>query len=325
MAKLPKNFQSKILEWKYNKFWTQFKLSEQPKIDNVNILFIPSGFVPFSFIKNYKLITVIHDLCFLKYPELYSKKELILQKLSLKLSILLSKKIITVSNYTKYQILNYVNCTFDKIQPVYLGYNNNYKKINDKKTLNKVKRRYNLPENFILFIGRKEKKKNLINQIKAFKKFNEKYPNFYFVIVGKEGYGYEKIHKEIAGNDKILELGWVKQNDLPCILNLAKTLMFSSYYEGFGIPALEAFACGCPLITSSTTSMPEIADNSALFNDPNDVSGIYKNLVTLVKNKNHIRDELIKRGFGRAKQFSWDKCAKETIAVFESVLNKKPH
>ncbi len=320
---LPNNFTSKVLPWKFKKGWTQIRLLWRSIIDRTKILFIPAGMIPVLPFRSGKMITTIHDVCFFDYPEYYSKKELFIQKLAFKLGMSLSNKIITVSEFSKQKILEHYKCNPNKISVTYLGYDDKlYKKIEDTTAFDRIRKKYDLPENFVLYIGRIEEKKNILNQIRAFKNFAKKYPDYKFVLIGKKGYGYDNIKTNIFNEDledSIIELGYVNNEDTAVILNMAKIFMFVSNYEGFGLPLLEAMACGVPVITSNVTSLPEIAGNAALYSEPNNTMKITENLCNIIENKEGIRDELIKNGFENIKKFSWQECAEQTINVF----NKK--
>lgn len=322
LSVLPDNFSSKILKWNLKKGWTQLKLWFNSLRNKDDILFIPAGMIPIIPFRLSRLITTIHDVCFLDYPEYYSKKELFIQKLAFKLGMLFSNKIITVSEFTKQKILENFNCKESKIIVTHLGYNDLvYKKINNDIVFERLRKKYNLPENFVLYIGRIEEKKNILNQIKAFNNFSKKYPDYKFVLIGKQGFGYNKIKTEIFKNnleDDIIELGYIETDEVVAIINMAKVFMFVSNYEGFGLPILEAMACGVPVITSNTTSLPEIAGNAALYAEPNNTIKITENLFNIIENKDGIRYELIENGYKNIKKFTWNECANKTLLAFKN-------
>lgn len=321
LSSLPDNFYEIILFWKYKKFWTQIKLWWHVNCEKNKILFVPSGMIPIIPFRFFKLVTTIHDVCFFEHPEYYSKKDLLLQKIAFRLGVLFSNKIITVSEFSKQQIIKHSNCNPNKIYVTHLGYDNNvYKRINDQNLFERIKRKYNLPEKFILYIGRIEDKKNILNQIRAFERFNQKCPGYKFVLIGKPGYGYDSIKESIfkeSLNKNIIELGYVNKDDIVPIMNMASVFLFVSNYEGFGIPIIEAMACGVPVITSNVASMPEIAGDSALYSEPNNTMKISEDIYNIIQNKDNIREELILKGLKRIEMFNWEKCAQETLNVFE--------
>ena len=245
----------KYLKWPFKKLWTQIRLSISASFNRVNILFIPAGIIPIMPIRRYKIVTTIHDVAFLEYPEYFSKKEIFLQKLGLKLAVLMSKKIITISNFSKEQIIKYTKCNPNKIHIAHLGYDKEkFKPITDNDLKQRIKTKYQLPDKFLLYVGRIEEKKNILNQIEAFQMFRKEYPEYYFVLIGKHGYGYENIKKVLEEkklNENVIELGWVDDFDRVVILNMCGLFMYVTNYEGFGLPMLEAQACGIPLVTAS--------------------------------------------------------------------------
>jgi len=323
---LPDNFYTRVLSWNRKKFWTQIKLWWQVNCDHNRVLFIPSGMIPIIPFRTFKLVTTIHDVCFFDHPEYYSKKDLFLQKIAFKFGVLLSDRIITVSEFSKQQIIKYSNCNPDKIFVTHLGYDKNiYKKIDNQELFDRIKKKYDLPEKFILYIGRVEDKKNILNQIKAFSKFNQKYTDYKFVIIGKPGYGYSSIKTKVFEESlqkNLIELGYVNQDEIAPIINMASVFMFVSNYEGFGIPIIEAMRCGTPIVTSNMTSLPEVAGDAALYSEPNNIMKINEDLCNIIENKDGIRDELIQKGLERSELFSWEKCAKETLDVLMQLRKK---
>jgi len=326
LSNLPDNFYTRVLSWNRKKFWTQIKLWWQVNYDHNRVLFIPSGMIPVIPFRNFKLVTTIHDVCFFDHPEYYSKKDLFLQKIAFKFGVLLSDRIITVSEFSKQQIIKYSNCNPDKIFVTHLGYDKNiYKKIDNQELFDRIKKKYDLPEKFILYIGRVEDKKNILNQIKAFSKFNQKYTDYKFVIIGKPGYGYSSIKTKVFEESlqkNLIELGYVNQDEIAPIINMASVFMFVSNYEGFGIPIIEAMRCGTPIVTSNMTSLPEVAGDAALYSEPNNIMKINEDLCNIIENKDGIRDELIQKGLERSELFSWEKCAKETLDVLMQLRKK---
>ncbi len=326
LSNLPDNFYTRVLAWNRKKFWTQLKLWWHVNYDKNRVLFVPSGMIPVIPFRTFKLVTTIHDVCFLDHPEYYSKKDLIMQKIAFRLGVFFANKIITVSEFSKQQIIKYSNCRPGKIFVTHLGYDKNiYKKINNNDFFDRIKKKYSLPDKFILFIGRIEEKKNILNQVKAFVKFNQKYLDYKFVLIGKPGYGYDSIKTEIFEQNlqkNLIELGYVNKDEIAPIINMASVFLFVSNYEGFGIPIVEAMKCGTPVITSNMTSMPEVAGDAALYSEPNNILKISENLCNVIENKDGIRDELILKGFERASLFDWEKCARETLFVLKQLRKK---
>jgi glycosyltransferase involved in cell wall biosynthesis len=182
----------------------------------------------------------------------------------------------------------------------------------------------------VLFIGRLEKRKNLVNLIKAFEVLNSKFPEqknsqpkagppraekFKLTLVGKEGFGFEEIKKVVQKsphkNDIILK-GYISEQEKEKLYQDANIFILPSFYEGFGLPILEAMSYGLPVICSNTSSLPEIAGDAALLIDPNNPKEIAE-AINKVFSDNNFKKEMIKKGFENVKRFSWEKCVKETL------------
>jgi glycosyltransferase involved in cell wall biosynthesis len=175
-----------------------------------------------------------------------------------------------------------------------------------------------LPDQFILYEGNIEPRKNLIRLFRAFAQLDVPHK---LVIVGAKGWKYQPIFDEVRrlgiGKD-ILFTGFVDDVDLPSVYAMADAFVFPSLYEGFGLPPLEAMAAGCPVVCSGTTSLPEVVGNAAILINPYDVQEIATAMKEVLSNA-RLRDDMICAGKKRAKQFSWDKAAKQTLEVYEEV------
>jgi glycosyltransferase involved in cell wall biosynthesis len=307
---LPKNFFVKKIA--YNKCWTQVGLSLEIRKNPVDVFFTPSHSIPFIHPKN--SIVTIHGLEFKYFPKCYSAKERLFLELNTLLSIKWSKKIIVPSENTKKDLMKFYRVNPEKIKVVYHGvrsikYQVSSIKHSNKKTFN------------ILFIGRLEKRKNLVNLIRAFDISKKSYKlqaiSYKLVLAGKEGFGFEDIKKAILEspykNDIILT-GYVSKLEKEKLYNSADIFVAPSLYEGFGLPILEAMSYGVPVICSNNSSLPEIAGNAGLLVDPNNIEKIAKTIKRVLDNAD-FREEMIKRGFKNAKKFSWEKCARETMDV----------
>lgn len=193
------------------------------------------------------------------------------------------------------------------------------------KILLEVKDKYNLPFKFILFLGTIEPRKNIVGLIRAYdelQKFaeetdNEDLKKYKLVIAGTKGWLNEAIFNEVRkseNKDKIMISGFIDDKDKTAIYNLASVFAYPSFYEGFGFPPLEAMSCGVPVITSNSSSLPEICNSSALMIDPDKPEEIFESLKILLLNR-EFRENMIKKGIENAKKFSWKKSAKETLEI----------
>ncbi len=221
----------------------------------------------------------------------------------------------SVSNNTKKDILDIVNIPENKINVIYEAANEKYKKITNKKLLTKIKQKYSLKAPFIFYAGSISLRKNIKKLLLAFQEVPANL-NLDLVITGNKLWNNKEEMQLIQKNQRIKLLGFIPDEDLPVLYNLAHIYIYPSLYEGFGLPLLEAQACGCPVIASNASSLPEIANNSALLINPDDENSIKDAIAKLAKNK-ELRESLIKKGFANAKAFSWDKTARQTLEVLK--------
>lgn len=231
--------------------------------------------------------------------------------------------VITVSEYEKKRINEHFFLKDNTIKVVYNAKDSAFKKINDNNLLEKVKEKYNLPEDFILFLGNTAPKKNSRRLINAYGKYarkcNDPLP---LVIIDLSKYYIANVLKELEMKELeklIITRDYISHHDLPAVYNLATIFIYPSLRESFGLPIIEAMACGTPVITSNTSSMPEVADNAALLVDPFNVEDIAEKIQALATD-NNLSSNLVEKGFERAERFSWHKTAKEVLEIYNNVL-----
>lgn len=273
-----------------------------------------------------KILVTIHDVTPLFFPKAYppgvrGSFKHFLQKQTLKKV----DGVITDSEASKKDIVKYLKYSSEKVFPVYLAQSDKFKVITDKDKKRKVKEKYNLPEKFAVFVGNVNFNKNLLNQTQACIE-----AGLDFCLIGSSFEKKENLdHPELESYKHFLEkyeknplvhiLGFVEDDDLVAILNLAAVSMFASTYEGFGLPILEAQACGIPVITSNVSSTPEVAGDGAILVDPENVKEI-KVAIDSILNNDKLRKEMIDKGFKNLKRFSWEKTAKETASIYEKFV-----
>lgn len=270
-------------------------------------------------------IVTIHDVIPLEYPDHYppgikGSINKFLQKKSLKKI----SAIITDSQYSKKNIIKYLEISENKIFPILLAPVGHFHKIENEEELKKIRDKYNLPDKFALFTGNVNWNKNLINLSEAALK-----AGIDLVLIGKsfeersnlehpEMKSFKLFLKNFSSNSRIHILGFVNDEDLVAITNLADIQLLPSFAEGFGLPILEAQICGTPVITSNISSMPEVAGRGALMVNPNSVEDISRAINRVMNNK-ELREALIKEGFINIKRFSWKRVAQETAEVYAKV------
>ncbi len=286
----------------------QIELSR--KIPPCDLFISPHYNIPLLQIKAKKRLVIIHDVYHLAFYNTLSIKQKFYAKLLINSAVKISSRIVTVSNFSKSEIIKYTHAKESKISVIYFGIDTaQFIKGNNRDELKQAVSRYNLPENFFLFVGNIKPHKNLYNLLLAFKLFLEQNRNYKLVIVGKkEGLITQdnNIFKLINSNknlrDNVLFTGYVDYKDLNYLYRAANALVFPSYYEGFGIPPLEAMLAGCPVIASNAASVPEVCGDAALYFDPVDYKSLYEKMLKIISD-NKERERLIATGLENCKRF----------------------
>lgn len=296
------------------------------KIPACDLFFSPHFNVPLMPIRAKKRLMTIHDVYHLAFFSSLKFFEKIYAKLFICKAALHADKILTVSEFSKSEILKYTKIKKDKIDVIYNAIDvsifKNAKNIDDSQ---KVKKRLSLPGKYFLFVGNFKPHKNLVNLIKAFVEIENFFSDVYLVIVGKNKnlknfVDIEKILKtNEALREKIKILYDVDNEDLSLIYENAISLVFPSMYEGFGYPPLEAMSMKCPVITSNRASIPEICKDGAIYIEPNDYKSIYIAMKKIIEDKD-LRKSLIEKGKNRVNSFTVDDFVRNHINLMETLL-----
>ena len=286
-----------------------------------DIYYSPSIILPF--INFTPSILVVYDLVFKILPEYYRGKiNLLYLDLFFGRSLRHARKTITISNSSKNDIVRIYGISEKKIRVIHLAAGPEFRKINDPDMLSQVKGRYRLPEEYILFVGTAEPRKNLKRLIEAYLALTDDIHNrIKLVICGQKGWGYKELIKWLEqqrSRENIIFIDYASAEDLPAIYNMAKLFVYPSLYEGFGLPILEAMACGVPTITSNRSSMPEVAGDGAILIDPDDTEELSRQIRNVFSNEG-LALELQQKGFDQAAKFSWEKTARDTLAAIKEV------
>lgn len=323
----------KIIEIKVGSFpiWEQIALPFFATKYKCNLLHCTSNTAPL-FIK-IPMIVTIHDMIYLEksylniidnYGIKYQRFGNIYRRFIVPRIAKSAKKIITVSDSEK-QVINdffHFSPEKEKVISIYNGVGLHFKKINDSNELMCIKEKYKLPDEYMLFLGNTDPKKNTTNVLKAFFEFIKIHRgNIKLVIVDYQPEQLKKQIDEIGHRelcDNIHLTGYVVNDDLPAIYNLSKLFLYPSLRESFGIPILEAMKCGVPVITSNTSSMPEVSGGNAILIDPYKHEEMTDAMLQLVDNHS-LTDDLIRRGYQQAEKFSWKKMAKDVLEIYDQV------
>ena len=261
-------------------------------------------------------IAYIHDVLFLDYPQYYTKPELFYFR-NMKRLAAKANMIITISDTEKQRLINNNVVVENEIAVVYHGINKNFKPLNayTDDMIDQIKEKYHLPDRYLLFVGRVNTRKNLINLVKAMPLLNDS--TIKLVIVGEHSNSNEQLENYIAAEgiaDRIIFTGHVPEDDLYLIYAKATVFCFPSYAEGFGLPPLEAMQCGVPVVVSNRTAMPEICGDAGVYIDPDDVADISLKINSLLNNK-FFYDEKVINGLNHTRGFVWEKAANEILTL----------
>lgn len=276
--------------------------------------------------KPYPTVVTVHDVIPLLFPQHFPKGVRGWTKFRVqKFSLSSAKAVITDSQNSKNDIVRTLSFPADRVFVVPLAPGPKFKKLKKGKWEGSIKKKYKLPEKFALYVGDVNWNKNVVGLVKAAKKV--KIP---VVIVGKQAAekDFDRTHPENRPQVELQELvdedvaltGFVPEGDLVKIYNLASVYVQPSYYEGFGLPALEAMASGVPVVASKRTSLPEVLGKAALFVEPNDYNKIAVGIRKVLNLSAEERERLIKKGQKQAAEYSWKKVADETVAVYHQAL-----
>jgi len=277
--------------------------------------------LPNQNIKTKKLITTVHDFSFVLHKEYHPKERIEYIDKYFTKNIIKSDMIITGSHFTKNEILQRLDFKEEQIEVIYHGIDHNLFQVYSNEDL---KVDFELPKKFILSVGSIEPRKNLIGLLEAYSKLSLEIKKEYkLVIAGFKGWENKEIMALIEKNqENIHYLGFISDKELSIVYNLASLFVFPSFYEGFGLPVLEAMACGTPVVCSDSSSIPEVGGDAVVYCDPNNTDDI-SNKIVQVLNDTELQKSMKVSGIKRAKEFTWEKSASQHIKVFQKVLSEE--
>ncbi len=307
---LPRNWTVRAL-WA-PRFWTQLALSLEMLWRAPDVLFVPAHTVPIIHPK--KTVVTIHGLEYEFCPGAYSLWERIYMHYSIKFSCRVASTVICVSENTKRDVMALYRVAEEKIAVISEGYEQTRSMNQEAGNKSEKKKPY------LLFIGRLEERKNIVRIVEAFELLKEKYQIPHkLVLVGKAGFRYERIRDYIqhsAFNIHIRELGYVTEEEKWELLRNADVFLFPTLYEGFGIPVLEAQSVRVPVVTSNTSSLPEVAGEGAVLVDPTSVESIAEGVQRLLSDQG-LRSGIIEKATHNMSRYSWARCAKEIVTILD--------
>lgn len=273
------------------------------------------------------VVCTIHDICFEHYKDIFTRSEYIRQKLLIPYAAKKSKAVFTVSEFSKQDIAEKYNINPERITVTYNAADEKFRKLNATE-LDEIhlKERFGIGDNpFILTVGNLQPRKNLPRLIEAFKKlqrdqFGKQQCGYKLVIVGKKAWMYDSILK-LSEDDNIILTDYVSESDLIRLYNAAELFVYPSFFEGFGLPPLEAMACGTPVAVSNESALPEVVGDAGVYFDPFDTENIANTISRTILDRK-LREKLIDKGFQRVKRFSWKESAKVICDQYTEIIEK---
>ncbi len=314
-----RNPQSAIIPIPFPRAWTHARLSYEMLMCPPDVLWVPAHVLPL--VHPHRAIVTVHDLGQFYFPEAYPLATRLYHFWSTRWNARAASHILADSQATKDDLIRFCRVAPEKISVVYPAYDAaTYQPVRDAARIQAVREKYRVGKDYIIAIGTIHPRKNYARLIKAISDFGLRIADL--VIVGQRGWLYESIFRrvrELGLESHVLFLDYVAQADMPALLSGARAFVFPSLHEGFGLPILEAQACGVPVICSNTSSLPEAAGQGALLVDPRDVEGI-ASAIARVLGDDALRAELIARGFENVKRFAWEGSARRVREVLARVL-----
>lgn len=318
-----------------NRWWENVLLPSYLRTHAIDLFFSPAyalpmlpriqPFIPFVAPLKSKLIVTIHDVIGFVMPETFTWKMRLWLRVFVNNAARVAHHIITISQTTKNDFVHYTECPPEKVSVIHNSIDERFHPIDDVRERQRVQKKYNLPDTFILYVGNIEPRKNLPLLGHAHSLLPEQLQQQYpLVIAGGLGWKTEPILKslmEYHQTGKIILPGYIEDEDLPTLYNLASLFAYPSLYEGFGYPVLEAMACGVPVITSNRASLPEVAGDAAILVDPQDVHTMAREMERVLRD-GKLRKELQQKGLERAAHFSLERNARETLELFRKVMEE---
>lgn len=298
----------------------QYEKKNKIKIGHLDIFFSPNiGFSSLS--KKCKKILTVHDLSFELFPDCFSLKMRLWHKLLRpKKQCELANMILVPSENSKRDITDIYNISPEKIHVLPLGQSEAFAPLKEYSSehLRLIKEKYHLPEKYIFFLGTLEPRKNIEGVIEAFSLFQQEFPEqtgqYTLVIAGTNGWKYKRIQKSIQKTKQVEHIGYVLEEDKPILYTSSALFVYPSFYEGFGLPVLEAMGSGVPVITSNRSSLPEITSGAAYLVDPHSVEEIKTGMERILFFEG-VRHNLVQKGLLQAQKFDWTQTAQKFLDI----------
>lgn len=302
-----------VIKERWTFWWDQIQLKKALQKNEIDVFF--SLYYKIPLLTRTKTVLSIFDLTYLLVePYAGHLKNIIYVKNFIKLAARKAKKIITSSNSTKEDLSEILHLPQGKINVVHLGVSSKFRTIHEKNRIESAKKKYGIPRKYVLYVGNFSPHKNLKRLVRAYHLLADHIKEEYSLVLG----GGEAEKLGIRDGGSLICIPYIAEEDLPTLYSGAELFVFPSLYEGFGFPPLEAMACGCPVASSNTSSLPEVLGEAALFFDPCQIEEISSAIRRMIEDED-LRNRLRQKGLERARLFTPEKMTGELLSVFESV------
>lgn len=309
----------------FPRLWTHLRLSWEVTHYPPDLLFIPAHVLPVLHPR--RSVVTVHDLGFRYFPKAHRPFDRWYLEWSTQFHARSAAHLLVDSEATKRDLITAHGVSSERVTVVYPGRDESLERVEDPVVIERVKTRYGISGEYILYVGTLHPRKNLQRLVEACCRLKSDgglgASHWKLVLAGQKGWLYEPLLRRVAElqlTSEVIFTGYVSQDDLPSLLSGASCLAFPSLYEGFGLPVLEAMACGTPVICSNTSSLPEVAGDAALLIDPEDTEGWAEGLRRLLTDA-ELQHSLVQRGYQQVQMFSWDRAAQQVLDVFTEVLS----
>ncbi|MEO8287846.1 MAG: glycosyltransferase family 1 protein [Chloroflexota bacterium] len=306
----------RVLAIPFRRLWTHLRLSAEMLTRPPRVLFVPSHVVPLLHPR--RTVVTIHDLGYLEYPQAHTRLSRLYLHLSTWFSAKAARRVIAISEATKRDLIKHYKVAPAKIDVVYHGRDTLFVPVTDIEKIESTAAKYGIKQPYCIHVGTLQPRKNLGLLVETWDMLREQMETPpMLLLAGKRGWLYDSLLEAVAsrGLGSLIKFAdYVERDDLPSLYSGAVAMTFPSLYEGFGLPVLEAMACGTPVLASTASSVPEVAGDAAIMLDPTDASA-WARAVQKIMEDQTLRADLSQRGLARAAEFTWEKCARQTLAV----------
>lgn len=298
----------------FPRLWTHLRLAWELQRRRPRLLFVPAHVVPMI---HPPAVVTIHDLGYLRFPEAHPPATVRMLDMTTRWSSHAAKRIIAISHITKDDLVRSYGTEPDKITVIHHGISPRFRPA-PLEEVSRVAIKHEIRGPYVLAVGTVQPRKNYARLAEAIARHASRLPGLRLVIAGKRGWFADSVERKVAASGISVQwLGYVPDTDLPALYTGALAVCQPSLYEGFGMPAVEAMACGTPVVAATGSALPEVCGDAALYVDPQDAEAIGSALVALFETAD-LRRDVIARGLSRAASFSWERCARETLDLLRA-------